>query len=111
VQSELADLFIEAINAREDNQDRNMQFIIESHSEHFLRRIQRRIAEEALSPDQVALYYCEPGIDGAQLYELPVDLFGEIREWPTDFFGDELADMAARLEAASKREKLTHAQR
>jgi len=109
VQSELADLFIEAIHAREDNQDRNMQFIIESHSEHFLRRIQRRVAEGALAPDEIALYYCEPGKDGSLVQELPVDLFGEIREWPNEFFGDELADMAARLEAASKREKQAHA--
>lgn len=111
VQSELADLFIEAIHAREDNQDRGMQFVIESHSEHFLRRIQLRVAEGELSPDQIALYYCEPGLDGAQIRELPVDLFGEIREWPEDFFGDELADLAARLDAASKREKSTNAER
>ena len=75
VQSEIADLFIEAIQSRED----------------------------------IALYYCEPGNDGASLQELPVDLFGEIREWPNDFFGDELADMAARLAAASKRETAEHA--
>jgi len=111
VQSELADLFIEAIQAREDNQDRNMQFIIESHSEHFLRRIQRRIAEGAIEPNQVAIYYCEPGTEGAKLHELPVDLFGEIHEWPNDFFGDELADLAARLDAASKKEKLANAER
>ncbi len=109
VQSELADLFIEATKAKENNRDRSMQFIIESHSEHFLRRLQRRIAEGALSPDSVALYYCEPGADGAQLQELPVDLFGEIRDWPNDFFGDELSDLAARLAAATRREKLTNA--
>ena len=111
VQSELADLFIEAIQAREDNNDRNMQFIIESHSEHFLRRLQRRIAEGVILPDQIALYYCEPGEDGSVLHELPVDLFGEIQEWPTDFFGDELADLAARLVAASKREKVLNEKR
>jgi len=109
VQSELADLFIEAIRARENNQDRNMQFIIESHSEHFLRRLQRRVAEGNIKPEDVALYYCEPGTDGAQLRELPVDLFGEIGGWPDDFFGDEFSDIAARLDAASKREQAQHA--
>ena len=104
VQSELADLFIEAIQAREDNADRNMQFIIESHSEHFLRRLQRRVAEGSLGPDQIALYYCEPGHNGSQIKELPIDLFGEIESWPSDFFGDEMVDLTARLEAASKRE-------
>ncbi len=109
VQSELADLFIEAIRAREDNQDRNMQFIIESHSEHFLRRIQRRVAEGEITPEDIAIYYCEPGANGAQLRELPVDLYGEISGWPDEFFGDEFGDLAARLEAASKREQAAHA--
>jgi predicted ATPase len=109
VQSELADLFIEAIRARENDEDRGMQFIIESHSEHFLRRLQRRVAEGVIGPKDVALYYCEPGEDGAQIRELPVDLFGEIDSWPDDFFGDEFLDIAARLEAASKREQTQNA--
>jgi predicted ATPase len=109
VQSELADLFIEAIHAREDNQDRNMQFIIESHSEHFLRRLQRRVAEGEIKPDQIALYYCMPGSDGSQIIELPLDLFGEIEYWPEEFFGDELQDLAARLKAASKHEAMEKA--
>ena len=50
VQADLADVFVDAIHAREEGQARNVQFIIESHSEHFLRRLQRRIAEETLSP-------------------------------------------------------------
>src|SRR5690606_26485450 len=48
VQADLADLFVDAIRAEEDGKPRECQFIIESHSEHFLRRLQRRIAEEAL---------------------------------------------------------------
>ena len=109
VQSELADLFIEATRSREDNQDRNMQFIIESHSEHFLRRLQRRVAEGVIEPHDIAVYYCEPGVNGANLRELPVNLYGEIDGWPDDFFGDEFGDLAARLEAASKREQSQHA--
>src|SRR5581483_4004256 len=44
VQTALADLFIEAVQAREEGQDRSIQLIIESHSEHFLRRLQTRVA-------------------------------------------------------------------
>lgn len=109
VQSELADLFIEAIRARENDEDRGMQFIIESHSEHFLRRLQRRVAEGGIEPQDIALYYCEPGKDGAQIRELPVNLFGEIDGWPDDFFGDEFSDIAARLDAASKKEQTENA--
>ena len=45
VQAELADAFIAAVQAKADLQPRNLQLIIESHSEHFLQRLQRRIAE------------------------------------------------------------------
>jgi predicted ATPase len=101
VQSELADLFIAAVHAREENQNRDIQFIIESHSEHFLQRLQRRIAEKALKPEEVALYFCEPGQHGSVLGELKVNPFGDIENWPQDFFGDPMADLSARLNAAA----------
>jgi predicted ATPase len=103
VQSEMADLFIEAIHAREHGVDRGMQFIIESHSEHFLRRLQRRVAEERLKQDEVALYFCENGLGGSDLKPLAVDLCGNITNWPEGFFGDEMGDLVAMTEAAARR--------
>jgi predicted ATPase len=104
VQSELADLFVAAIHSRENNEDRCIQFIIESHSEHFLQRLQRRIAEGTLKPEDVALYFCEPGRQGSALRELDIDVCGDISNWPDDFFGDPMTDLAARMEAAAARE-------
>ena len=43
VQAELADVFISATKARENGKERHIQLIVESHSEHFLNRLQRRI--------------------------------------------------------------------
>jgi predicted ATPase len=48
-QAALADVMIDVINSRENGKDRNIQLIIETHSEHFLRRLQRRIAENTVS--------------------------------------------------------------
>lgn len=104
VQSELADLFIEAIRAREKGEPRRIQFIVESHSEHFLQRLQRRIAEDTLKPSDVALYFCEPSPNGSVLRELKVNTFGEIEDWPKDFFGDPMNDISARVNAAAERE-------
>jgi predicted ATPase len=104
VQKGLADFFITAAFAREDGVERNTQFVIESHSEHFLRRLQRRIAEERLRPDQVALYFCEASASGSSIRELEVDLFGDITDWPKDFFGDPVDDIAGQAEARLKRE-------
>jgi predicted ATPase len=103
VQSEMADLFIEAIHARQRGVDRGMQFIIESHSEHFLHRLQRRVAEEHLKQDEVALYFCENGTEGSELKPLNVDLYGNIANWPDGFFGDEMGDLVAMTEAAARR--------
>lgn len=103
VQSEMADLFIEAIHARQRGVDRGIQFIIESHSEHFLHRLQRRVAEEQLSQDEVALYFCENGMTGSELKPLDVDLYGNIASWPEGFFGDEMGDLVAMTEAAARR--------
>jgi len=104
VQSELADLFIEALLMREKGWPKNVQILVESHSEHFLRRLQRRIAEGVLTPDQTALYFCKPGPDGSTIEELKLDEYGNISNWPENFFGDEVGDLAAMTEAAMKRQ-------
>jgi len=104
VQSALADLFIEAIQSREGGADRSIQLVVESHSEHFLRRLQTRVAENKVKPEDVALYFCRTGSDGAVLEPLEVNIFGDIQNWPADFFGDEMGELAARMEAVARRE-------
>ena len=100
VQAELADVFISAIKARDDGKERDVQLIIESHSEHLLNRLQRRIAEGALAPDDVAIYFCRRSGSSTELEPLRVNMFGEIENWPENFFGDEMADISARTLAA-----------
>jgi hypothetical protein len=103
-QSGLADLFIEAVQARENGSDRGIQVIVESHSEHFLRRLTRRIAEGRLRPDDVALYYCEPGSNGSRMHDLEVDPVGNIHYWPRGFFGSPMLDIARQAELALETE-------
>lgn len=106
VQSSLADVFITAIKSYQGGEPRNTQLIIESHSEHFLTRLQRRIAEGELAPNKdVAVYFCRNTSGGAVLEPLEIDLFGEIRNWPENFFGDQMADFSARTIAAAQRKE------
>lgn len=105
VQAELADVFISAIKAREDGKERAVQLIIESHSEHLLNRLQRRIAEGALAPEDVAIYFCRRSGSSTELEPLRVNMFGEIENWPENFFGDEMADISARTLAAMAAKK------
>ena len=103
VQAELADVFISATKARENGKERHVQLIVESHSEHFLNRLQRRIAEGEITPDDVAIYFCRRAGSKAELEPLELNDFGEIENWPDNFFGDEMADIAARTIAAMQR--------
>lgn len=103
VQAELADALISATKSVQDGKPRNTQLIIESHSEHLLQRVQRRIAEGELQPNDVAVYFCKRSKSGAELEELQIDDFGEISNWPDGFFGNEMADLVARVAAASAR--------
>jgi predicted ATPase len=97
VQAGLADVIIDAIKIR------NIQVIIESHSEHLLRRLQRRIAEEQISEKDTALYFSEIEGGVSQLRELEIDLFGNITNWPKGFFGDDFGEIAAMAKAKSRR--------
>jgi hypothetical protein len=97
VQSGLADVLIDVVK------NRHVQVVVESHSEHLLRRFQRRVAEQQIDVADTALYFCEVMEGGSKLTELEVDLFGNIKNWPKDFFGDEFGEMAAITKAAMLR--------
>lgn len=79
--------------------------IVESHSEAFLLRLQRRVAEEVVTPDEVAIYFVRQSDKGVSLEELQLDMFGNIANWPEDFFGDEMGEIAARTMAAMQRQR------
>ncbi|MGN6372187.1 MAG: AAA family ATPase [Solirubrobacteraceae bacterium] len=98
VQASLADILIDAITAREDSQEKHVQLVVESHSEHLLRRLQRRIAEGKLREEDVALYFCYEGENGSLIERLEMDTYGEIQNWPPDFFGDELEDIVVQAD-------------
>lgn len=102
VQAELADAFISAVQAYENGHPRDVQLVIESHSEHLLLRLQRRVAEGLLKPEEIAVYFVRDRKEGAALEELKLDIFGEIENWPEGFFGDDLGEIAARTQAAMK---------
>ncbi|ETW93594.1 MAG: hypothetical protein ETSY1_38545 [Candidatus Entotheonella factor] len=99
-QSALADVMIDAISSRENGADRNIQLIIETHSEHFLRRLQRRIAEDNIPQNKVSAYFANITRAPASLEPLQIDDYGNIRNWPESFFGDEMDDITQQARAA-----------
>jgi hypothetical protein len=97
VQAGLADVFIDVIKHR------NVQIILESHSEHLVHRLRRRIAEQALASEDVDLYFVEMAGSESRIERLAVDVYGNINNWPADFFGDRMGDLLAQTDAEMQR--------
>lgn len=102
-QSALADVMIDVINSRENGSDRDIQLVIETHSEHFLRRLQRRIAEDVVPKEKVSAYFANIAKMPLILERLQIDIFGNIQNWPENFFGDEMGDISKQAKAVMKK--------
>lgn len=93
IQVELGDLF--ANYALEHN----IQFLLETHSEHIILRLLRRIresnrdgqtvAKRGLTKDMVAVHYIWPTEEGTKFKNLPINDNGDFEcEWPRGFFDE-----------------------
>lgn len=102
-QSVLAELFVEV------SLTRNVQFIVETHSEHLFRRMQTLVAKQKVSPDSVAMYFVERKRKSASLRELALDDYGRVREWPDDFFGNALGETREQAKLMFERQKAAKA--
>ncbi len=96
-QSELADVILETARVN------RAQVIVESHSEHLLTRLQRRVAEEKFDAEKLALYFCRNEGGRSVLEDLRLNLLGEIGNWPPHFFGDPMGESVAMVQARAQR--------
>ncbi len=99
-QTELADVLIDAVT------NRNIQIILESHSEYLLSRLQRRIAEKEIASVDTALYFCEINDGTSEIERLDVDEYGNIRNWPQDFFGDVTGELIKKTKVEMQQRKV-----
>ena len=97
VQAALADVILETARVG------RAQVIVESHSEYLLRRLQRRVAERAVSKEDIALYFCDHDDRRSSIERLDLNMFGQIDNWPSGFFGDPIGEAVAMVEAGAKR--------
>ena len=80
-QGEIADALVELMMS-------GRQVVLETHSEHLVRRIQRRIAEGSVDKDDVALYYVDRREEGSVVLPIPLDMKGSFlpESLPEGFF-------------------------
>jgi hypothetical protein len=97
MQCELGDLFISQMHHYPER-----TFLLETHSEHLILRLLRRIRETAsnelddpslsLTPDDVGVLYVDEVESGVRIEEIPINEEGDFtRKWPKGFF-DERAE-------------------
>jgi len=99
LQAELGDVFLDSALGEQGN-----TFLLETHSEHLILRILRRIRETAdgelpkgvpeARPEDVAVLYVQPGSDGAEVIHIPVTEEGEFAQpWPEGFFPERTKEL------------------
>jgi hypothetical protein len=97
LQAELGDVFIEAALGERKN-----TFILETHSEHLILRLMRRMRETyqrketgvpSVTPADVSVLYVEPDGTRSIVREMPLNELGElVKSWPGGFFEEGLRE-------------------
>jgi hypothetical protein len=104
IQVGLGDLFIQAVQTSESIVGTSKTLLVETHSEHIMLRLLRRIRETTedevppgvigLSPDDLSVIYVEGGDGGVRFRPLRVDREGEfIDRWPKGFFEERAEEL------------------
>jgi hypothetical protein len=89
LQAAIGDLFIDTVI------EQRAQLLVETHSEHLVLRILRRIREGKLDPADLSILYVDLHDDGAAFVRrLEVNHRGELVDgWPGNFFDERLAEI------------------
>jgi DNA-directed RNA polymerase subunit H (RpoH/RPB5) len=99
LQADLGDVFIQSALGNGKN-----RFLIETHSEHLLLRIMRRMRETSngelpegvpqITPNDVCVLYVEPDGSRSIVREMPLNEEGElVKAWPGGFFEEGLREV------------------
>lgn len=89
LQADLGSLFAKCIREPQGN-----QFIVETHSEHLILRLQRLIREHTIRPEDISVLYVLKEEAGSRCIPLRIDEDGDfIDEWPEGFFEEGFREM------------------
>jgi predicted ATPase len=97
LKADLGDGFIESALGERKN-----TFILETHSEHLILRLMRRMRETfngketglpPITPNDIAVLYVEPNGTRSIVREMPLNELGElVKSWPGGFFEEGLRE-------------------
>ena len=86
---DIADLYMAGLNG-------HRRFLIETHSENFLLRIRRRIAEGQFNHQDVIIYWInDDPSEGERIQAIHIDERGEVDKWPRGVFSEDFYEVRA----------------
>ena len=88
----------------ESTMDSSKRYLIETHSQNFILRLRRLVAEGKLDKENLAIYYIYFDEDKGEsnLRRISVNAGGEVDFWPTNIFNESLDEVFA-IRKAQKR--------
>jgi len=93
-QGRLADVLISLARPK------RLKLVIETHSEHMLLRLQRRVAEKIIRSEELAIYF----VDSGKVKRASIDNYGRVdnSSIPKGFFEDDWEDLMLMTKAAAE---------
>lgn len=98
LQAEMSDLLIEIAKNKK-------KLIVETHSEHLLLRLQRRVIEGKLKKDDIAIYFFKLTKKGTTIRRIEFDEIGNFKNWPAGLFEEDVKESFAITDALLKSKK------
>lgn len=104
IQVGMGDLFIKAATGDENKLTSGKTLLIETHSEHIMLRLLRRVREQTegevppgvlgLTPDDLSVVYVESSVEGVRFRPLRVSPDGDfVDRWPHGFFAERAEEL------------------
>lgn len=104
IQVGMGDLFIKAATSDADKLTAGKTLLIETHSEHIMLRLLRRVREQTegevppevlgLTPDELSVIYVESSVEGVRFRPLRVSPDGDFADrWPHGFFAERAEEL------------------
>ena len=86
IEASLGDFFISIAES-------GVSLLIETHSEHILNRLQRRVAEgEVENSEDINIYFVSKEEGVSNIDRIDISPSGQLSDWPDDFFQDDFTD-------------------
>lgn len=98
--AQLADLYIAAASI-----NKGVRMIIETHSETFILRVRRRIAEGQLPASDVALYFVDSKFNESAARRIRTDSLGNVEYWPDGVFSEDYEETKALADAQLRKRR------